>query len=106
MVITRFIKNPIVERAYKTFVEITAAQAALYGTVVPDSPGVKASAAISTGATVVSLVWNGALLWFTKTRSAKLDALAAAIDAIVDKRIAEQSATAPTSGASPSAPVA
>lgn len=92
MKVTSFIKNPIVERAYKTFIEITAAQAALYGTVVPDSPGVKASAVISTSATVLSVVWNGALLWFTNTRSAKLDRLAQAIDTIVDKRIAEQAA--------------
>jgi hypothetical protein len=84
--------SPVVERAIKTFVEATAAQAALYTTVVPDSPGVKGSATISVGATVLSVVWNLLIAWATKAKSAKLDALAQAIDNAVDARLALRAA--------------
>jgi hypothetical protein len=56
--IQKLAADPIVERSFKTFVEATAAQAALYTTVVPSSPGVKGTAAVSVGATVLSVLWN------------------------------------------------
>ncbi len=90
-----FLKSPIIERAYKTFVEVTAAQAALYGTVVPNAPGVKTSAAVSTGATALAIAWNLGLAYFTNVKSAKLDKLAEAIDRAVDARLAAQAAPAP-----------
>lgn len=82
--------HDIAVKAYKTFVEVTAAQAALYGTVIPDPPGVKPAATISLVATLLAVLWNAALLWFSKAKSAKLDALAAAIDKIVDERLDQQ----------------
>lgn len=82
--------SPVLERAFKTFVEVTAAQAALYTTVVPSTPGVKTAGAVSVGATVLSVGWNMLLAWATKTKSAKLDQLAAAIDQLADARLKEQ----------------
>lgn len=86
---------PVVERAFKTFVEATATQAAIYTTITPNTPGVKIAGAVSLGATALSIVWNGLVLWATKAKSAKLDQLAAAIDKIVDARLAEQHAPDP-----------
>lgn len=85
-----WIKRPVVERAVKTFIEATAAQAAVYTTVVPTTPGVKTSASISVGAAVLSVLWNSLQAWATNTKSARLDRIAAAIDAAVDARLAAQ----------------
>ena len=85
-----FYQNPIFERAYKTLVEVTAAQAALYGSVVPHAPSVQTSATVSGVATFASLLWNLAQKWFVNYRSARLDSLAAAIDAAVAARLAAQ----------------
>jgi len=82
--------NDTFSRAVKTFIEVTAAQAALYTTVIPNTPPVRTSGAISLGATVLAVAWNLALAWATKAKSAKLDALAAAIDKVVDQRLTEQ----------------
>lgn len=88
--IVAFTKHPIVERAYKTFVEVSAAQAAAYGTVVPNSPGVRTSAVVSAGATVLSVLWNALLAHASKRQAAKLTALADAIDRAVAVRLAVQ----------------
>lgn len=88
----------LANRAFKTFVEATAAQAALYTTVVPNTPGVKTGVAVSVGATVLSLVWNGLVAYATKTKSAKLDQLATAIDKAVDARLAAQAVVPPGPG--------
>lgn len=88
--VTSFFSGPLVERAVKTFIEATAAQAAVYTTVVPNTPGIKTSASISVGATLISLVWNGLTKWALNTKNAKLDALAQAIDRAVDARLAAQ----------------
>jgi hypothetical protein len=82
--------NPVIERAFKTFVEVTAGQAAVYTTLVPAAPDLKVSAAVSLGATALSVGWNLLIAWATKTKSARLDRIAAAIDKAVDARLKEQ----------------
>lgn len=86
----KLLTHDVAIRAYKTFVEATVAQATLYGTVIPDPPAVKTSATISVSAAVVSVAWNLGIQWFLKTKNARLDKLAAAIDSIVDARLKEQ----------------
>lgn len=93
--IVAFTKNPTVERAYKTFVEASAAQAALYTTVVPNSPGVKTAAAVSAGSTLLSILWNTLLSFVSARQAAKLTALANAIDQAVAVRIAVQAQKTP-----------
>ncbi len=83
-----FFSNDTLQRVLKTIIEVVAAQAALYTTVVANPPSLPASGAVAGGAGVLALVWNLALAWATKTKSTKLDALAAAIDKAVDARIA------------------
>lgn len=85
-----FFSSDTVSRVIKTLIEVTAAQAALYTTVIPNAPSVKGSAAVSGGAALLSLVWALLVNWATQTKSAKLDTLAAAIDKAVDARIAAQ----------------
>lgn len=85
-----WLQKPLVERTVKTIVEVTAAQAAVYTTLVPNPPPLGASVAISSGAGLVAFGLNLVLAWATKTKSAKLDALAVAIDKVVDERIKEQ----------------
>jgi hypothetical protein len=82
--------NDTVERAYKTFLEVSAAQAAAYTTIVPNSPGVKTSALVSAGATFLSIVWNALKTWVANSKNAKLAALADAIDKAVAVRLAVQ----------------
>src|SRR5260221_12570893 len=87
-----FTKNPTVERAYKTFIEATAAQTALYTTVVPHPPNVQTSAAVSVGSTVLAILWNSLLTAVSNRQAAKLTALADAIDKAVAQRLALQAA--------------
>lgn len=82
--------NDTLQRVLKTIIEVGAAQAALYTTVIPNPPSLPASTALATGAGVLALLWNLALSWATKTKNAKLDTLAAAIDRVVDQRLTEQ----------------
>lgn len=89
--VASFLKSDTVSRAIKTLVEVTAAQAALYTTVIPSAPSVQGTAAVSGSAALLAVVWNLLLTWATKTKSAKLDALAEAIDKVVDARLSEQS---------------
>lgn len=88
--ITSLPQNATFERALKTFVEATAAQAALYTTIVPNSPGVKTGAAVSVGATVLSIVWNGLLAWAAAAKNAKLLAFTKAVEDAVTARLAVQ----------------
>jgi hypothetical protein len=103
--VTTVFTSPIIERALKTFVEVTAAQAALYTTVIPNSPSVQGSATISASATVLSIIWNGLVQWSLAVRSKKLDALCRAIDEAVDARLSAQAAQqAPLKPVPPSRP--
>ena len=88
--LSAILNSDVVKRAYKTLVQATAAQAALYTTIVPNPPSVQTSAAVSGGAALLSIVWNGGLTWITNTKSARLDKLAVAIDRAVDARLAAQ----------------
>jgi len=103
--LTTLPQNSTVERAIKTFVEATAAQAALYTTVVPNSPGVKTSAAVSGGATVLSVVWNLLLTWVGKAKAAKLAAFAAAVDQAVSAQLAVREALAQPPGTVVATPI-
>jgi hypothetical protein len=86
MTVKSLATHDIAIRAYKTFVQVVAAQAVVYGSLQGDgSPPVQQTAAVSLAATLVAVAWNLALAWFTKTKNAKLDTLAAAIDKIVDE---------------------
>jgi hypothetical protein len=82
--------NDTLQRVVKTIIEVVAAQAALYTTVIPNPPTIAASGALAGGAGVLALVWGLLLAWATNTKSAKLDSLAAAIDKAVDARLAAQ----------------
>jgi hypothetical protein len=109
MTVKSIITHDVAVRAYKTLVQVVAAQAIVYGSLQgSDAPPVQQTAAVSLGATLVAVLWNLALAWFTKTKDARLDKLAAAIDAIVDARLHEQGVpdddTAPATP--PAAPVA
>jgi hypothetical protein len=88
--IKAFFTNDLVARVVKTVVEVVAAQTALYTTVVPNPPNTNTSVGIAAGSGVLALLWNLGLSWATKTKSKRLDQLAAAIDAVVDKRLQEQ----------------
>lgn len=94
-----FFTNDLVSRVLKTVVEVVAAQTALYTTVVPNPPSTSTSAGIAGAAGVAALGWNLLILWATKARSKRLDQLAAAIDKIVDQRLAEQTGVEPKEGA-------
>jgi hypothetical protein len=82
--------NDTVARVVKTIIEVIAAQTALYTTVVPNPPNTQTSAAIAGGAGVLALVWNLLLKYASSVKSAKLDALAKAVDQAVDARLAAQ----------------
>ena len=86
--LTALPSNSTVERAVKTFVEATAAQAALYTTVVPTSPGVKGAAAVSGGATLLAILWNLLLTWAASSKANKLAAFAASVDKAVAAQLA------------------
>ena len=76
-----FFSNDTLQRIIKTVVEVIAAQAALYGTVVPNPPTIQTSGAVAGGAGVLALVWNLVLAWAGKRKAAQLVKLQAAVDA-------------------------
>lgn len=82
--------NDVVVRTIKTVGAVFAAEGALYTTVIPSPPGTGTSAALAGGAGAITFVLNALLAWATKTKNAKLDAIAVAIDKAVDARIKEQ----------------
>ena len=83
--------NDTLQRVLKTVIEVGAAMAALYTTVIPNPPSLPASGAVVGGSGVLALVWNLLLKYATNVKSAKLDELAKAIDTAVDARLAAQS---------------
>ncbi len=98
--------NDIITRAYKTLLQVVAAQALVYGTGSVDAPPAKTTVAVSVGATVLSVGWNLAVAWFTKTKNSRLDRLAEAIDKLVDARLAEQGVADPAPVAPEAPPLA
>ena len=77
----RILTNPIVERAYKTAIETGIA--VLATTPVADTSSLE-KAAITAGATFLSVLWNGITSQAAKRKDAKLSLLQATLDAAVD----------------------
>ncbi len=82
MSLLTFLGQPVVNRAYKTFVQVSAAQVALLGTGKIDYPLVE-GAAMTLGATALSVLWNGTEAAVAKRKASNLAKLAAAIDQAV-----------------------
>lgn len=82
------ISQDTIKRTLKTVGAVAAALVASRAVAKP--PTTDTSAVIAAGSGVATLALNMAIDWFTNTKNARLDKLAAAIDAAVDARLAKQ----------------